>query len=277
MDRSLTLGARTVRLAGPSRSFGEPTAADPVRHRIWVRTLPLPFNGDVAEIWLHDWLDEAVAANNLGVPDILALAMQYLRGAPALGDGGIQIAGAAEYGPLVGGARQEGSDFSDYLGISWQYPDGSWDPPEAAQFRCLDCSGFMRMVWGYRHHMVGSDFEDRVALCRAPLPDRSAIPRRAYEIFTNGPGIVSVERPQEGSADISSVRVGDLVFFDADSGDGEEIDHVGMFLGTDDGGHARFISSRKRHNGPTMGDYGGRSILDGSGLYARAFAGARRL
>jgi hypothetical protein len=59
-------------------------------------------------------------------------SMQYTQGAPALDDGGLQIAGAAEYGPLVNGGRQEGSDFNDYLDIVWHYEHGVVDKPEAA-------------------------------------------------------------------------------------------------------------------------------------------------
>jgi hypothetical protein len=47
---------------------------------------------------------------------MLAIAMQYIKGQPALMDGTLQIAGDASYGPLVDGQRQEGADFNDYLG-----------------------------------------------------------------------------------------------------------------------------------------------------------------
>jgi cell wall-associated NlpC family hydrolase len=77
--------------------------------------------------------------------------------------------------------------------------------------------------------------------------------------------------------DLSPLAVGDLLFFDRDTKDGRRLDHVGMYLGPDEGGHHRFISSRKTHNGPTLGDVGGRSILDGTGDYARSFRAARRL
>jgi cell wall-associated NlpC family hydrolase len=73
------------------------------------------------------------------------------------------------------------------------------------------------------------------------------------------------------------VQAGDLVFFDADPEDGPAVDHVGLYLGRDDGGHLRFLSSRKGANGPTLGDTRGASLLDGAGLYARAFRSARRL
>jgi hypothetical protein len=77
--------------------------------------------------------------------------------------------------------------------------------------------------------------------------------------------------------DFSKLGVGDLVFFDADESDGTQIDHVGVFLGLDAGNHDRFISSRKGANGPTLGDYKGKSILDGTGLFARSFRAVRRL
>jgi hypothetical protein len=50
-----------------------------------------------------------------------------------------------------------------------------------------------------------------------------------------------------------------------------------MYLGRDADRRYRFISSRKRRNGPTLGDYHGASVLDGTGLYARSFCGVRRI
>jgi hypothetical protein len=110
---TLTFGASTVRLIGPERTFAEPTAAYAVRHDTWVRTLPEPFSGSIDRAWF----DNALEANRSGLPDILAISMQYLRDAPLIYDGALQIAGAATYGPLDSqGKRQERSDFNDYLG-----------------------------------------------------------------------------------------------------------------------------------------------------------------
>jgi cell wall-associated NlpC family hydrolase len=81
----------------------------------------------------------------------------------------------------------------------------------------------------------------------------------------------------EAGTHFERLQAGDLVFFDADPLDGPAIDHVGMFLGQDEAGHWRFVSSRKSPNGPTMGDLHGASLLDGTGLYARSFRSARRL
>jgi len=269
----LTRNARTVLLKGARRSFSEPTAEHPVCHSTWVRTLPAPFDGAID----LNWLEAAHAANKAHVADILALAMQYIRGARPVHDGELQIAGDAGYGPFIQGKRQEGSDFNDYLGVEWTYPDGSSDRPEKRQFRCLDCSGYMRMIWGYRRNMADEANGGSIPLCLTPLADRSAIPRRANEIYESAPGIIVLTRHDATVADLSRLRIGDLVFFDADEGDGSRLDHVGMFLGVDEGGHHRFISSRKGRNGPTLGDFRGRSVLDGSGLYARSFRAVRRL
>ena len=238
---SFTVGAHTVLLRGPPRRFRE--AGHVVAHAAWVRVLPEPFGERNID---PDWLAKALAANAGNEPDVLAIAMQYI------GD-------AASYGPLIGDTREEGSDFNDYLGVAWQYPDEPTDPPEQRQLGCMDCSGYVRMVYGYRSKM---------ALCRAPRDDRAAIPRRAHEMASHAPG---VKIPRDDAAP------GDLVFFDADAGDGPQIDHVGIYMGRDTKGHRRFLSSRKRADGPTMGDTGGKSILDGDGLYASAFRKVRRL
>ena len=152
-----------------------------------------------------------------------------------------------------------------------------WIPPETRQFRRLDCSGFVRMVWGYRHSLPGQPRRDRVPLTLAPTSSRRAMPRRAFEMCQSAPGVVTIANDGEQVQDMSALAVGDLVFFDADEEDGPQIDHVGIYLGVDAGGHHRFISSRKKANGPTLGDYRGKSILDGTGLYATAFRAARRL
>lgn len=236
-----TVGAHTVLLRGPPRRFRE--AGHVVAHAAWVRLSSEPFGGRDLD---PDWLAQALAANAHREPDVLAIAMQYI------GD-------AASYGPLIGGTREEGADFNDYLGLTWQYPDEPADPPEQRQAGCMDCSGYVRMVYGYR---------SRMALCRAPRDDRAAIPRRAHEMASHAPG---VEIPRADAVP------GDLVFFDADAGDGRQIDHVGIYMGRDSKGQRRFISSRKRADGPTMGDTGGRSVLDGDGFYAAAFRKVRRL
>jgi cell wall-associated NlpC family hydrolase len=91
------------------------------------------------------------------------------------------------------------------------------------------------------------------------------------------PGIVTIPNQGAQITEFSALSAGDLVFFDASTDDGTQIDHVGMYLGRDSGGNHRFLSSRKSIDGPTLGDYNGRSVLNGTGLYAKSFRSARRL
>ncbi|MBA2715210.1 MAG: right-handed parallel beta-helix repeat-containing protein [Rubrobacteraceae bacterium] len=256
---TFTDGSYTVNLKGPTRTFSERTATYPVTHSTWVRVLPKPFDGRVDEAWLQRELTDTS-------PDVLQLATQYIEGAPPVYDAlGLKIAGDADYGPLVNGARQEGSDFNDYLGVSWTYGT-SVDKPEESQIGSLDCSGFMRMVFGYRSKL--------------PLtltPNGTAIPRRAYQMLGSAPGVVTAPNTGKQVTSFAGLSPGDLVFFDVSTDDGTQIDHVGMYLGLDAGGNHRFISSRKSINGPTLGDYAGKSTINGTGLYASSFRAVRRL
>ncbi len=256
-----TDGARTVRVRGQQRTFSEPsTTTASVTTTWWMRVLPAPFDGNVDVAWL----ESALADSSL---DLLAMAMQYTPDAPNVNDGnGQQIAGDAHYGPLLAdGSRQEGSDFNDYLGLAWTYGT-TVDQPEPEQLASLDCSGFVRMVAGYRLGIP-------LSLGRS----EATLPRRAAQMEAAAPGVVLI--PNRGTQATSFERLspGDLVFFDASTDDGTTIDHVGIYLGPDSGGRHRFVSSRKRADGPTFGDVGGASLLDGSGLYARSFRSARRL
>lgn len=266
---TLTEGARTVTTAGPRRSFSEDQAR--VTHSSWVRALPRPFEGSVDVAWIM----RALAANAARHPDLLALGLQYVKGAPPLHQGDLQVAGDAAYGPLLNGKRQEGADFNDYLGVTFSYADGSVDRPEPLQLRCLDCSGFVRLLWGWRQH--APNVTPAMPLARRASVDAKALPRRAVQMAARAPGVL-VE-PDRGVQlrDFSRLASGDLVLFDADSGDGSAIDHVGLFLGIDSEGHHRFLSSRKGANGPTLADVRGKSILDGNGLFARGFRAVRRL
>lgn len=270
---TFTVGAHTVTLRGPSRSLRE--AGRVVRHHhVWVRVYPEPFQEESLD---EEWLTLALHANAQGVPDILAIAFQYTAGRPRLFENGLQIAGDARYGPRTNGTREEGADFNDYLGVAGEYPDEPLDIPETRQIRCLDCSGFVRMVYGFRRSLNAPAYRSSVPLCRRPRGDRHAIPRRAHEIFTAGPGITVIANEERQVTELAGLASGDLVFFDADAEDGSRLDHVGIYVGVDTRGHHRFISSRKRANGPTIGDVGGRSTLNGDGFYARAFRAARRL
>jgi cell wall-associated NlpC family hydrolase len=257
---AFTDGSRTVAVAGRRRTFTAPSASHAVTTRTWVRLLERPFAGKVDLAWLTRARDD-------GSPDVLATAMRYVAGAPVLRDrGGLRIAGDASYGPLLGdGTREEGSDFNDYLGVSWSYGTSD-DAAEPRQLWSLDCSGFVRMVYGYR---LGHPLSLR------PVP--GALPRRAHEMATNGPGVVVAAKQAAQLTTFTALAAGDLVFFDVDPADGSAIDHVGIYVGRDTGGHHRFISSRKTPDGPTLGDDGARSVLDGGGYYARGVRMVRRL
>jgi len=244
-----------------------------VTHSTWVRAA----NGPVDDKIDERWLSRALAANQAGTPDALAIAMQYIKGATPILLGDLQIAGDASYGPLLpNGKRDEGSDFNDYLGLRWLYPADEPDRPEVKQHRCLDCSGYLRMVWGYRHQLPDAGYPDTIPLSRRPQSN-TTLPRRSFEIYEGATGIILIENAGTQATDLDILDAGDLVFFDIDTDDGPRLDHVGMYLGTDVSGARRFISSRKTANGPTLADAGGRSILNGTGTFARGLRAARRL
>jgi len=258
---TFTDGARSVALAGPARRFAEAAATYAVASSTWIRVLAKPFMGQVDVAWLN-------AARADSSPDVLATALQFASGAPDLvGADGLLLATDASYGPLqADGTRQEGSDWNDFQGVTATYGTVT-DPAEPAQSRSLDCSGFMRMLWGRRFGVpLGLD------------PDGGAtLPRRAVQQASSAPGIAPIANAGRQVTDFGRLQPGDLVFFDASTDDGTSIDHVGMYLGTDEGGRRRFVSSRKSADGATMGDLRGASVLDGTGLYAKSFRSTRRL
>jgi cell wall-associated NlpC family hydrolase len=270
---TFTDGARTVSLTGPERRFSEPsTTPAVVRTTTWVRLAPTPWHvGAQHAAWFEPWFQKALRDRS---PDVLAITTQYLDGKPALSEDGVRYAGNASFGPLdpnipYGDAdfRREQSDFYDYLGIPWHFDDGVTEHPEAKRYGAVDCSGYIRLVYGYR---LGYPL-------RSDNDGGTQLPRRAVAMATVGPGVVVI--PNEGTrpTDIGPLQPGDLVFFDIDRRDGPQIDHAGIYLGLDTQGHPRFISSREQADGPTFGDEGGAAVLDGDHFYARLFRSAKRL
>lgn len=258
---TFTDGARTVALAGPARRFDEATASHGVTSGTWVRVLPAPFDGRVDTAWLaHARADRS--------PDVLATAMEYLTGAPdTYTPAGVLLAGDASYGPLQpDGSRPVGSDWHDFQGVPATY-GSSIVAPRPDRYRSVDCSGFMRLLWGVRFG---------IPMTRSP-DGGASLPRSSMQQANEAPGVVP--EPNRGTqvTDLERLQPGDLVFFDATPDPDGRIDHVGMYLGRDDAGRYRFISSRRSIDGPTMGDYRGASVLDGTGLYARSFRTTRRL
>ncbi|MFD9632070.1 NlpC/P60 family protein [Streptomyces violascens] len=264
----LTEGARTVVFTGSKRTFAEPaTTTATVTTTAVVRLAPQPWHsGAQHEDWFKSWFSTALTDRG---PDVLDIAAQYVRGTADRHDGkGIRYAGPATYGPMGDDdERQATADFNDYLGIDWTYPNGRHREARSDFYGSLDCSGYVRTVYGFRS---GYPLEFK-------QPTGRALPRRAVMMAEDGSGAGIIANTHRQATDLSPLQPGDLVFFDATPDAGHRIDHVGIYLGIDSTGHHRFISSRKTANGPTMGDEGGTSLLDGAGLYAHAFRMAKRL
>ena len=253
-----TNNAYTVKVKGPSRTFSEPvftetnTTQYTVTSNIWQRVLKSKFTGTVDEAQLENWLADTS-------PDTIAIAMQYVHGTPTVNVGNIRMSDNAEYGSGAG------ADFNDYFGISWNYGTyGGTDAPESAEFGQMDCSGYVRMIFGYRQGMT---------LTQTTRPG-IAIPRTSAEQCNTsdslGITLVANTGARPASSNYSKLTIGDLVCFDA-TPDGT-IDHIGIYMGVDSGGHYRFLSSRNSLLGPTMNDSGvssapcySPSTLDGCG------------
>jgi len=94
---------------------------------------------------------------------------------------------------------------------------------------------------------------------------------------TYGPGIsvIANREVQPDPAELTKLQPGDLVFFQTDALPG--IDHSGIYLGVDSQGKRRLISSRGEPDGPTMGDIGRMSVLDGNSPLTRGLRTARRI
>lgn len=275
---TFTTGSRTVTMSGDLRTFTENALS--VEHNTWVRLLSTAFAGTVDTAWITARLTENVT--NTNVPDILGIAMEYLN------DGNLD----AKYGP--DSTLDEGSDWSDYLGIDYQYVNHwsqslqkytNWthvaDPDRLG---ALDCSGYMRMIFGYRGGITMMYNPD-------PNNPNSLFPRRSYQMWDSciGKKVMSgyVFGAQDAATKLAQVRIGDLVFFNADTSSATElwrIDHVGMYLGVDEAGNMRFVHSRSTDNrGPSFNyDSRGKSIINNDGTnnwlyYAKSLVGARRL
>lgn len=265
-----TEGARAVRINGPERTFAEPTYTTAVvTTNAWIRLAPEEWHpGSESADWFRPWLRQAVADRSL---DVMGIATEYLVDRPEQKDStGVRYAGDAAFGPVSDkdpDGRAENSDFLDYLGVPWTFVDGKQGTPNPSRYGDIDCSGFLRLVYGYRlgYPLRGDN---------SPGP---GLPRRAYAMAAFGPGVEVF--PDTGTAprQYDRLQAGDLVFFDLDSSDGPQMDHSGIYLGVDDAGHHRFISSRSKANGPTFGDYTTPAVLDGGGHFSAKFRVAKRL
>ncbi|MFD7615264.1 C40 family peptidase [Streptomyces sp. NPDC059828] len=274
---TFTDNARTATLKGASRTFAESAnTTSRVKTDDWVRLMPEPWRkGAEKEQWFKDWFKENYGSDK---EDVFATAFEYIQGAPVKKDDeGTAYSGDASFGPLNpnGSAgndlREELSDFYDYLGIPYTFRDGTSQQAEAKRARAVDCSGYMRLVWGYRarYPLASSDTTGDGLPRSANGMARSKLGADIIPLK----GVATTNRPKS----IDVLQPGDLVFFKLDARTADRLDHVGMYLGHDGDGHKMFISSREEVNGPTIGDTGGASRLDGNGYYAIALRSAKRL
>ncbi|MEX3100565.1 MULTISPECIES: NlpC/P60 family protein [unclassified Streptomyces] len=244
-----------------------------VTHDEWVRLLPSPYDGD----WTPELERTVRELSGSLAPDALAYAAMFLGGAPAVTAGsgqaaGRQVLGEAGYGYLDSrGYRYEGADFHEYMDTDWTFGDGSYAGRFSKQAGNLDCSGYTRMVYGYH---LG------VPLAAGTDTSGLRLPRKSRDMATHSPGTVIARTDGTSPPSAELLQPGDLVLFNADSGDdttSTAVDHVGIYLGLDTAGKRRFLSSRKTANGPTMSDLGGASLLDGAGTYARTLHTVHRI
>lgn len=272
-----TDGARLATLTGPARTFTEPAStSSKVSTTDWVRLMPEPWKkGAEKQKWFKDWYAEYEDSKE---DDLFAISFQYVVSAPQKKDEqGVAYAGDANFGPLNttgaegGDLRLEQSDFYDYLGLPYPFRDGQTGSPESMRAKSLDCSGFVRMVLGYRtrYPLMSSDTSG------------DGLPRTANGMARSDEGadvlpLTGVSADDRPSA-IDQLQPGDLVFFKLDARTKDRLDHVGIVLGYDTEGHLIFVSSREEINGPTIGDVGGVSRLDGNGYYAKTLRSAKRL
>lgn len=244
-----------------------------VTHDTWVRVLPAPFDGTwtpALEQIIRGWAGSPA-------PDVLAHAAAFLAGAPAVTTAatpatGKQVMGAAGYGYLdPQGYRYEGADFHEYMNLGWTFPDGTYTGPSSKQVGNLDCSGYTRMVYGYHMGVPVAAGEDTT---------KTRIPRKSRHMVDHAPGTRIDQTDGTNPPAAQQLQPGDLLLFNADSGDDTvtvTVDHVGIYLGLDTAGKRRFLSSRKTGNGPTMSDLGGASLLDGTGTYAKKLHTVHRI
>ncbi|MFJ3922289.1 NlpC/P60 family protein [Streptomyces sp. NPDC090022] len=239
-----------------------------VTHGDWVRVLPEPFDGTwtpALEQTVRGWIGSPA-------PDVLAYAAMFLPGAPAVSAGagpaaGRKVLGEATYSPAgLRGERTVGADFHEFAGVGWTFPNGTVRAADPAFAGSLDCSGYTRMVYGYHLGVPVADVHDA-------SPAR--LPRTSAQMADRAPGVRLARTTGSTAQVIALLQPGDLLLWDADE-DGE-VDHVGIHLGADALGKARFLSSRKTVNGPTMADVGGASLLDGGGTYDRTLHTVHRL
>jgi hypothetical protein len=270
MVATLTAGARTAVFAGPRRRFTEPsTTTAVVESTTWVRVAPQAWEyGHIPEA-LARWLLAELYRDDPPV-DVLGAAMQYLPGVPELRDNrGVRYAGDAGFGYVHSRDERDGADFYDYLEIPWDFPDAGKVQPSARWDRDLDCSGYLRLIYGYR---FGIPLLNQTATTTVDGLPRTAASMAAY---ARSVVIAAGRSPSLPPTDLSAIQPGDLVLF-ALHDDPALITHSGMYIGDDTDGGMRFVSSRGTVDGPTFGDVRGDGVID-SGYFAKRLRRVIRL
>ncbi|MGW7431555.1 NlpC/P60 family protein [Streptomyces sp. NPDC054861] len=255
---TVTLQARVYDFRVDAAEWADPPV---ISHDTWVRVLPEPFDGTwtpALEQRVRAWAGDTS-------PDALAYASMYRPFAPDVTDPalpGARVLGQSGYSkPDAQGLRVIGADFHEYMGRDWTFPASGETVAADPEFAgCLDCSGFVRMVYG--HHLG-------IPMVAHRGFDGRTLPRTSRDQSAHGPGVV-VAKGTTAAPSLAALRIGDVVFFDATAPDPADpeaaegvVDHTGIYLGQDRHGDLRFVSSRKTPNGPTLADLGGRSVLNG--------------
>lgn len=259
---TLTDGSRTVAMVGPRRRFAEPrTTSAHIDSTTWVLLAPRPWapalSGNAAySAWFVAAHADVQTGSKRKDAEALAIAMGYV--------------GRAHFGPIRDGGRDNQADFTDLLGMSWTWADGTKSTPDPALRGYVDCSGFVRLVWGLN---MGMPMVKGTPVAKIP-----ALPRYARQIATAAPSTTVFDSVDKAptAAQLARLQPGDLVFF-AQKTDPKYISHCGMVMGLDSTGHTRFISSRAVVNGPSIGDDNKVAVLDGTGYYATRLRKAVRL
>lgn len=247
-----TLGSFTVTYRGAHRVFHQNNAT--IAGDIWARMLPVPFDGRID--FAH--LDEMRTDPS---PDLLAIGAQYLDGVPPIYSGGIQLAGDSGYGEGIG------SDFRDYLGITYVYSSGSIVSPRESRFLTMDCSGYLRMAFGYR----GSPY-------RIPF-GTGGLPRTSNDQFFYGHGtvIIPYADAKPDPAMLARLMPGDAVFFKSSDARDVLINHVGYYIGRDQNNRMRFIHSLSSYvDGPRFDVSPSLYVLDGNTSWPGYLRAVRR-
>lgn len=143
------------------------------------------------EKWFKDWFEEFSGSEE---DDLFAYAFQYAEGAPVKEDG-------------------EGTPYAIQ--------------PEQKRYRSIDCSGFIRTVFGYRGRFpLIADEKSGDGLPRTA--NGMARSKAGTDIIKLAAGSPPYERPKS----ISVLQPGDLVFFKLDARTKERLDGNGYYAKT---------------------------------------------